>query len=179
MGSPSLVTADRAVTTEAPRWRYSRRGGIPEGARGSFNEAATDALFASESQSFLHKFLSFFVGRPHRGTLLHAVRPAKVLMAHPRCNQNENSPSQKPLKQNFAHYHGMGHSSSTSSSSAWSGVPGCSACHLRISSLASRLLISGLRSTISQRPGCVARILAELKNRARGRFLGHARQTSR
>jgi hypothetical protein len=55
-----LATANRAVTTEAPHWRYSRRGGIPEGARGSFNEAATVTLCLRQKASHFCKILSAF-----------------------------------------------------------------------------------------------------------------------
>ena len=48
----SARNGTRAVTTEAPQWRYRQRGGIQDEAKSATSIDDTDALFAVEVQSF-------------------------------------------------------------------------------------------------------------------------------
>src|ERR1700739_4376824 len=50
-----VVTASRAVTTEAAHWRYRQRGRIPDKANGLSRHGDSDALFAPEVHSFLRR----------------------------------------------------------------------------------------------------------------------------
>jgi hypothetical protein len=65
-GSPSVITASRAVTTEAPHWRLSRRGRDPRRGQ-ALNHAATVTLCSQRKAShFWRIFLLVCAATEHK-----------------------------------------------------------------------------------------------------------------